>query len=199
MLSYESIREAVISAAETAGLKPYSVRDILETRTCDRECEIVCVPPEEEPPFLVAVVIGFPWDAALTAESVYGDTCSLYHDEIEPCPHKDAEPDAVFDLDVRFTFNPPQPEDVPQIVTALQEIFQREMAHDNLPEVHILLSYMPDGQLAVQEAYAQYWWEIALNDEPLDLRDILAEARRVMEAMQASGLFDKRPPWDSNA
>lgn len=198
LLTYDDVRQAVLTAAEAAGLRAFHVRDTLETRTCDRECEIVCVPQDEEPPFAVAAVVGFPWDAALTAESIYGDTCTLYHDEDDPCPHQDAEPDAVFDLDVRFTFNPPRPEDVPQVVTALQEIFRENIHHGNLPEVQIQLSYLPDGQLVVQEAYAQYWWEIALNEEPLDLQDILEEAHRVVDAMRASGLFPKQPPWSEN-
>lgn len=195
VLSYDDVRQAVLIAAEAAGLRAYSTRDTLETHTCDRECEILCVPLDEDPPFAVAAVVGFPWDAALTAESTYGDTCALYHEESDPCPHQDAEPDAVFDLDVRFTFNPPRPEDVPQVVTALQQIFRREIQHENLPEVQIQLSYLPDGRLVVQEAYAQCWWEISLNEEPLDLSDILEEARRILDAMRGSGLFPKRPPW----
>ncbi|MFS8640586.1 MAG: hypothetical protein LOD90_07210 [Symbiobacteriaceae bacterium] len=190
MLRYEDLCDILFDSAERAGLEIRRVEHHVETQTMDRYCLFVCVPQGDEPPHRVRAEISFTWDSVLTAQSVYGGNCSLYHAEEDDCTHKEIQPDVFVELEIRYVFDVPSAEQVPQLANTIKQILFEQIDHDNIPEVKFVISVLPDGRVAVHEAYAVYVWEVDCNNEP-DVDDMFAEVHRIMTALIRSGYFPK--------
>lgn len=190
MLRYEELCDMIFEAAEKAGLEVHRVEHHLETQTLDRHCLLVCVPQGDEPPHRVRAEISFTWDSVLTAETVYGGSCSLYHAEEDDCTHKESEPDVFVEVEIRYVFEVPSAEHVPHLANSIKQILFQQIEHDNIPEVKFVISVLPDGRVAVHEAYAVYVWEIDCR-RTTNVDDMLAEVHRIVTALIHSGYFPK--------
>lgn len=193
MLTYEDLADLLLDTADEVGLEPTDVAHLIEYPSGRRTFSMFCVPEGWEPPYDVEAEIRFSYEASDIALSMYGveEFCALFHGDDVDCPHRELTPDVAIVLEVKYLFRAPDVPSVPELTGNLRRMFQRQINHDNQPEVKFEVSSLPDATLVVHQAYAYYWWELQdeLFKEDPDVTPILAEIRQVLEALKASGLI----------
>ncbi|MGE5590779.1 MAG: hypothetical protein ACM3ZA_09230 [Bacillota bacterium] len=197
MKTYETVCDLLLNAVEDAGMSIASVEHYIETITLDKEFIFVCVPEGQEDAPRVRAEISFIWDSTMTAASVYGqgrgphgsgpdlqlDAPSLNLDVLPI----NAQP--VMELYVKYQFEVPSAERVPELADRLRSILRGVISHENFPEVRFEVSVLPDGKVAVDDAFAFYWWQVDLGgDVEREFEDITGEVRQVLSALQTADL-----------
>lgn len=187
MLRYEDIAESILDAAEDVGLVIEDVEHRLETSKGDRQFRVLCsldhelkIPPPAE--------VRFFWDAVMTATSVYGSACDLYHPEGESCPHQLNQPQPLLDIELKYPIGVPKAEDVPALAERIVARLGAVMGEGRKVEVKFELSVQADGKVLVQNAYAFSIWTLEFGDEDVSCNEILAEVRRVLDELRKMDL-----------
>lgn len=197
MKTYEEICDLLRGAAEDADLEVASLEHYIETVSLDKEFIFVCLPPGERPNNKVRAEISFVWDSTLTAVSVYGAPRHGHagdHGQLEGEPLNFAsvplgEEEPFFELYIKYLFDVPSAERVPELADRLRQILHGVIDHDNFPELKFEVSVLPDMKVAVDDAFAFYWWQISLDpDVDLSFTGVMGEVRRVLLALLASDL-----------
>lgn len=187
LLRYEDLADALLDAAEDVGLAIEDVEHRLETTKGDRQFRLLCsldhelkLPPPAE--------VRFYWDAVLTAASVYGPGCDLYHGDDESCPHQLNQPRGFIDIELKYPVGLPKAEEVPALADRIAQRLSAAMGPDRKLEVKFELSVQTDKKVVVQNAYAFSVWPLEFGDEDVNCNEILAEVRRVLEHLRMMDL-----------
>ncbi|MCL5677556.1 MAG: hypothetical protein M1602_06840, partial [Firmicutes bacterium] len=160
MQTYEAICDLLLDGAEDAGLFVASVEHYIETITLDKEFIFICLPPGERTSPRVRAEISFVWDSTLTAASVYGQPRRLPDpgDEMDLAPPAPALGDLplgplghpLIELYIKYQFNVPNAERVPELADRLRRILRGVIDHENFPEIKFEVSVLPDGKVVLQ-------------------------------------------------
>jgi len=197
MKTYETMCDLLLNAVEDAGLSIASVEHYIETITLDKEFIFVCVPEGEEDSPKVRAEISFVWDSTLTAASVYGQGRSPHGAgsdlELDTPPlNLDMLPiggSPVVELYIKYQFEVPSAERVPELADRLRSILRGVIGHENFPEVRFEVSVLPDGKVVVDDAFAFYWWQVDLGrDVEGEFDEIMREVHHVLSALMTSDL-----------
>ncbi len=186
MLTYEQITTSLIQSLQNVGLKPYLINNKVEIATLEKEFRCNCVPNYTNPPYSTRAQLSFSWDSKMTAESIYGGNCSLYHDETEECNRYEVEAVPFIELQIDYHINVEEGfrlnTDV--INNELLTIFKRNLGHKNIPGIKWELIINAQGKNVITSISAHHYWQIDFSDEPIEFEDILIEVKDNLESIQ---------------
>lgn len=199
MKTYEEICDLLLDAAEGSDLQVATVEHYIETVSLDKEFIFVCVPPGDRPANKVRAEISFVWDATMSAASVYGlrpgTHLGGHGSGINPETlglgdlHLTPETEPFFELYIKYLFEVPTAERVPELSDRLRQILHTVIEHENFPEMKFEVSVLPDNKVVVDDAYAFYWWQISLAEGTLlDFTGVMTEVKQVLEVLLTSEL-----------
>lgn len=179
MIKFEDFTSKLLQSARDSGVEPYSIKNQIETISLERSFSFFCVPENQSPPYLIRAGVSFHWDSMLTAESIYGGNCSLYHDETEECIHDDLPNEAFTELEIEYQFEIDESylNNTDLINKELFRTFQGSMVHDNLPFIRWEAFVSPEGKAGVSKVKAGHHWIIKLDEEEFDLEEIFLEIK----------------------
>ncbi|TLS49804.1 hypothetical protein FE782_22615 [Paenibacillus antri] len=177
MIKYEDFTNQLLQSARDSGLEPYYIKNKIETTSLERGFSFLCVPAIENPPHLIRAEVSFHWDSMMTAESIYGGNCSLYHDETEECTHDDLPNEAFTELEIEYQFEIDKSylNNTDFINRELINTFQGNMVHNNLPFIRWEAFVNPEGNAGVSKVTAGHHWIVKLDEEEYDFEDIFLE------------------------
>lgn len=186
MLTYEEIRNKIIQSAKVVGLNPYNINDKIELRTLMKEFQCSCVLNHKNPPYITRAEISFSWDSILTAESIYGPNCALYHDESEDCLHEEENSEAFIELEI--TYNIVAKEgfrtETDLINIELINTFNSVMLHDNKPQIKWELTINSNGENRISSITAYHFWHFELRDDELEFEEVFEEVYEVLKQIE---------------
>ncbi|AJS58827.1 hypothetical protein [Paenibacillus sp. IHBB 10380] len=177
MIKYEDFTNLILQSASDSGLDPYHMKNQIDTISLERNFSFLCVPIDDNPPHLIRAEISFHWDSMLTAESIYGGNCSLYHDETEECTHDDLDNEAFTELEIEYQFEIDKNylNKTDFINKELINTFQGSMTHNSLPFIRWEAFVNPEGKAGVSKVTAGHHWIIKLEEEEFDFEGIFLE------------------------
>ena len=173
MLTYEGISNKLLTQIKKSGLRPYNIKNNIEINTLEKEFKCNCAAQDKNPPLISRAEITFGWDSILTSTSVYGNNCSLYHDESIECIHDELEADTFIELYIKYNIAVEKQfeNQSDTIYNELMKLFRKNMNHDNLPIVRWNVLVNTSGQTIISSIVAEHFWEINLNEND-DLDDL---------------------------
>jgi len=192
MLTYEDVVKGFLKSAKNAGLNVYKIDHKIELTSLDREFICYCVPKENTPPHYIRAEVSFHWDSIMTAESVYGGNCSLYHDDCTECTHNDLEPNPFIELEIEYKFEV----DV-NIVDLInnelhKDVFSKIMQHENIPTIRWQLITDRQGNKRISEIWANHHWLIEFNNGPIRFGGICNEICQVLKEIEKLNYIKKK-------
>lgn len=118
----------------------------------------------------------------MTAESIYGGTCALYHDETEECLHEEEYREAVLELEIKYNIEAKEgfKEETSLINNELLTVINTVMEHQNKPQITWELTINSNGKNFVRSIKAHHYWNIEIADEKLELGGIFDEVREML-------------------
>lgn len=169
-VSYEQVVGTLMWACVQNKLRLYSVANMLDTNTLEREFKACCVPSEWQPPYQMRAEIGFQWPTEYTALSLQGDEalCSLYHDEGEDCEHEPGSAEFFIELEIEYhlPFSLVEQIDsdagIETVARRIRRVFSDLVDHENIVVVDVDATFTGD-ELALTRIYARHFW--VLDDE----------------------------------
>lgn len=177
MIKYEDFTDQLIKSARETGLDPYHIKNQIDTISLERGFSFLCVPIFKDPPHLIRAEVSFHWDSVMTAESIYGGNCSLYHDEAVECTHDDFISEVFTELVIEYQFGIDESYlvNTELINKELNNTFQESMDHNNLPFIRWEAYINPEGKAGVSKVAAGHHWTINLDEDEFDFEEIFLE------------------------
>lgn len=170
MLTYEKVVNSLLDQIRSSDLIAYNIKNQIETHTLEKEFRCNCVLVESSPPHISRVELSFAWDSHLTAASVYGSDCSLYHDDTIDCIHDSDELDASIELEIEYNIEVEKgfENESQTIYKELTKVFNRNMNHGNIPSITWKVTINNAGKTFISSITAEHYWEIDINETELD-------------------------------
>ncbi|MGG1519037.1 hypothetical protein ABE504_26740 [Paenibacillus oryzisoli] len=182
MLTYEQITSQILDSMKDAELNPYLIRHNLELITLMKEFECLCVVKNKKSPYVTRAEISFSWESIMTAESIYGGNCALFHDETEDCLHDDENREAVLELEIKYNIEAKEgfKEETNLINSELLTVINTVMEHQNKPQITWEVTLNSSGVHFIGAIKLQHYWNIEIKDEDLELTEIFEEVHEML-------------------
>lgn len=182
MLTYEQITSQIINSMQFAGLNPYITKHNLELITLMKEFECLCIVENKKPPYITRAEVSFSWESMMTAESIYGGNCALFHDETEECLHCEENREAFLELDIKYNIEAKEgfKEETNLINTELLTVINTVMEHQNKPQITWEVALNNNGVHFVRSIKLHHYWNIEINDDDLELEEIFEEVHEML-------------------
>lgn len=185
MITYEEIVNELVTSMKNCGLYTYNIRQNLEITTLYREFKCNAVVAGLEAPYLIRAEFEFGWDSTLTATSIYGKGCGLYHDEDFNETDDELDPDNSIELNICYDIAVKKGfvQNSNHIHNELLNLFDQIMEHGNIPDIRWEVTTNGDGEAFISSITAEHYWEIDIIDKPLDLEGVFLEVKDVLEGL----------------
>lgn len=185
MITYEEAVNQLVTSMKNCGLYTYNIQQNLEIITLYREFKCNAVVAGHEAPYLIRAEIEFGWDSTLTATSIYGNDCGLYHDEDFDEPNAELDPDNSFELNICYDIAVRKGfvQNSNYIHNELLNLFEQVMEHGHIPDIRWEVTTNGDGEAFISSITAEHYWEIDIIDKQLDLEGIFFEVKNVLEGL----------------
>ncbi|KAA9022949.1 hypothetical protein [Niallia endozanthoxylica] len=191
MLTYDEITKKLLTQMRNVGLNPYNIKHNIEIQTLYKEFTCNCALLEKNLPHISRVEIGFGWDSSLTANSMYGSDCSLYHDDTMECIHDDLDADVWIELNIKYNIEVEKEyeNETNTIYSELMKLFTDNMNHENIPHLKWNVMVNHAGQTLISSIDAKHYWEIPVSENKEDfdyvLGDIFNEVKNNLQSIDA--------------
>ncbi|WP_147534562.1 hypothetical protein [Bacillus marasmi] len=185
MRTYEEIVDELLGSMKDVGLEPYNIRENIELRSLYKEFNCNCGVDSANAPHLISAQINFGWDSLLSATSIYGDSCALYHDDFVDCPHDESNLEASIELEISYNIEIHEDlkKDTSHLSNELFSFFNKIMEHENIPTIHWKVTANKNGDTYISAIKATHYWELEITDDQNDFEGIFLEVKDVLAGL----------------